>query len=459
MFRKLKRKFITIQMGIVFSLLSLFFAGAIFSVYREINNYSNDTLRKISNLDFLTPLPPREISKDNIPKFLPFVDMITDESGIIIEIKDSEKALERALEMGITKNRGDEFRQNFYSRFNVPIDESLDLEKYINLLEKVKSENRDDGIVKIQGRHYKYRVEERRVILLDITLGMEIIQKILWRFFKISIPILLIIYGICYKLADVWIKPVEESFEKQREFIANASHELRTPLTSISANLDILSHNLGEKSFELMANSKEEKKFLNNGNRDENIKWVSNIKIESERMRKLIDELLYFTRLELSLERENFQKINLSKILERYILSKEALFFEKKLKVERDIAPNLEMLGDAGEIEKLLGILIDNGIKYSSETLKSSKVLKMSLKKNGDKNEFRIYNSGEGIAPEEMDKIWDRFYRGDRSRKYTGGFGLGLPIGKKITENHKGTLEVVSRVGEYTEFVLRLPSR
>lgn len=170
-------------------------------------------------------------------------------------------------------------------------------------------------------------------------------------------------------------------------------------------------------------------------------------------MKKLLDELLYFTKLEFSNEREHFQNINLSKILERYLLSKEALFYEKNLQVDWDIDPNLEMSGDAGEIEKLLGILVDNGIKYSS------KILKISLKRKGDRNEFKIYNSGEGIAPEEIDRIWDRFYRGDKSRKYSGGFGLGLAIGKKITENHRGTLEVESKVKEYTEFKLNLPSR
>ncbi|MGL4567850.1 MAG: sensor histidine kinase [Fusobacteriaceae bacterium] len=427
MFRRLKTKFILMQLGIVFSLISLFFTGLVFSIYREINSYSNATMEKIYNLDLIKPLPPKDISQDSFPRFLPFIDIVTDDRGEIREIRDSEKGLDSEF----IKGNREEIKRNFYARFNVALENREDLDKYSVLLQKIEEAGEERGIFKLNDRHYRFRAEKNRFIILDITLGREIILKIIIRFFKTIIPLLILIYIISWKFASLWIKPVEESFERQREFIANASHELRTPLTAIAANLEVLSHT-AEKESE---------------------KWISNIQIESTRMKKLIDELLYFTRLDFGNNKRNFKNINLSKMLERYLLSKEALFYEKNLQVDWEIAPDLEIFGDAEEIEKLLGILVDNGIKYSS------KILKISLKKNGDKNEFRIYNSGEGIPQEEIDKIWDRFYRGDRSRKYTGGFGLGLAIGKKITENHRGTLHVESRVKEYTQFILKLPGR
>lgn len=447
MFRRLKTKFILMQLGIVFSLISLFNAGLLFSVYREINNYSNDTLEKIYNLDLIRPLPSHDLPREGIPKFLPFIDIVTDNLGNIIEVRDSEKSLDyrftgekesrnkretENLDKEEVLGREEYLKKNLYQRLTIPLDENFNEEEYkllLNSLKNLREVKGNTGVVKLKEKYFKYRIEENRFILLDVTLGINIILKIILRFFKISIPLLLVIYGISYKFASIWIKPVEESFEKQKEFVGNASHELRTPLTAISANLDVLSHCV-EKEDE---------------------KWISNIKIESSRMKKLIEELLYLTKLDFEKSRNSFQVLNLSKVLEKYLISKEAVFYEKNLEVEWNIAPNLEIYGDFVEVEKLLGILIDNGVKYSS------KILKIDLEKIGDKAQFKIYNSGEGISKEEIERIWDRFYRGDKSRRYTGGFGLGLAIGKKITENHSGTLEVQSKVGEYTEFILKIP--
>ena len=112
---------------------------------------------------------------------------------------------------------------------------------------------------------------------------------------------------------------------------------------------------------------------------------------------------------------------------------------------------NIEINGDSEQITGMVGILVDNAIKYTDGKIE------ISLEKVQNSVKFTVINTGKGISKEELPKIWDRFYRGDKSREYTGGFGLELPIAKAIVESHKGSITAESNINEWTRFIVKLP--
>lgn len=227
---------------------------------------------------------------------------------------------------------------------------------------------------------------------------------------------------VSYNLTSWIIAPVEETFEKQKRFIADASHELKTPLTVIDASCDA---------------------YFN----DKQDKWINNIKSESTRMGKLVKDLLDLAKLENSKELE-LKKENLSNILESTILTFESLFYEKNIKLEYDIEKNIYFNCNQDLIKELFGILIDNAINHTKE---NNKVI-VNLITNNKEIILKVKNEGSRIAKEDEEKIFERFYRKDESRNRNNNrYGLGLSIAKNIVEKHKGIISATTK-DNYTIF-------
>lgn len=245
---------------------------------------------------------------------------------------------------------------------------------------------------------------------------------------------LIILYFASRFFANRSIAPVKEAFEKQKQFIADASHELKTPLTIINTNADVLLSNSDDT--------------IHNQS-----KWLHYIKSETERMTSLTNDLLYLTEMDDSRSRMIYSKFNLSDVVENIILTMEAVIFEKHISLEYDIEPDLTVLGNSEQIKQVIMILLDNAVKYSNP--KGSVTL--SLKKQHNDMVLAVTNTGEGIAPEHLASIFDRFYRTNASRaRKQGGYGLGLAIAKSIIEQHKGKIYAKSFVGESTTFYVHL---
>lgn len=224
-----------------------------------------------------------------------------------------------------------------------------------------------------------------------------------------------------------WIaQPVAESFEKQKQFIADASHELKTPLAVIMASSDALESNPTEK------------------------KWLDNIKTESDRMNKLITDLLDLAKSEAVDDKSQFAPANLSKIVEKSVLTFEGVMFEKGVLLSDDIQEGIEFNVNEFKIQQLLSILLDNAIKHSE----TGKTVTVTLKK--EKNiVLTVTNEGEGIPKGEEEKIFERFYRADDSRnRAENRYGLGLAIAKNICQSHNAQISAKSENGKTTFTVI-----
>ena len=268
---------------------------------------------------------------------------------------------------------------------------------------------------------YSYSFNNSSLTLIDNSAQSSRITK----YMLSSTIIFVILEVISYLVASIltkWItEPVEESFEREKRFLADASHELKTPIAVIMASADAYSN-------------------------DKDKKWINNIKSESERMEKLVKDLLDLTKLENNKEIA-LKEENLSRIIESSVLTFESLFFDQNIKLDYDIEGNIKCNCNQDAIKELMSILIDNAIKYSD---KKGNV-KINLYKDNDII-LEVINKGIAIKDEDREKIFDRFYKVDQSRnRKNNNYGLGLSIAKKIVELHNGTIEAFSKDG-YTTF-------
>lgn len=215
------------------------------------------------------------------------------------------------------------------------------------------------------------------------------------------------VYGLSFKI----IRPVRETLMRERQFISNASHELKTPISVISANADVL------KSI------------------DDN-KWIENIRSQTVRMESLVTDLLTLAKLDEGAFKLEKTKFNLSDAILSAALPFDAVAFENGKRLVFDVPENVYAEGDAQSVKKILDVLMDNAVKYSS---KNSEIT-VSLKNDG-KPTLSVFNYGSDVPENEADKMFDRFYRADNSRaRITGGSGLGLAIAKNIAAANKWKL-------------------
>ena len=252
-------------------------------------------------------------------------------------------------------------------------------------------------------------------------------------FAGVGLLTLLAMLGISILFAKRAVAPIEQSYYKQKQFIQDASHELKTPLASIRANLEALQANRQET-----VQSQQ--------------KWLDHIFHETRRMSKLVTELLELARAGQSEQPLMLEPVCLSKLLERTLLSVEAVLYEKDISLEQKIQPEIFVKADADKVEQVIHILLDNACKYTPP----GGNVAVCLHRQKRHAVLTVTNTGEGIAPEHIDKIFDRFYRVDNSRKHTGSYGLGLSIARSLVEQMKGELLAQSVPHQKTTFTVRL---
>ncbi len=290
--------------------------------------------------------------------------------------------------------------------------------------EEILAEEKDDrifvGNLYLIDHAYRYRAGESIVIL-----NAGEIRTKLWKLIAESI-LLFVITEIAIvfisRLITKWItKPAEEAFARQKEFIADASHELKTPLAVIMASADELEST------------------------DKDSRYIDNIRYESERMNKLIKGLLNLSRLENVEDAASYREEDLSLILEKTCMAYEAVAFEQGVLIETEIEEGMSFRCNKEDMEQMAAILLDNAVRHS---YKDSSV-KVTAVMNKGLIDIRIVNTGDPIPEEDKDRIFERFYRGDKSRsRRENNYGLGLAIARRIARNHNGDINAESADGK-----------
>ncbi len=295
---------------------------------------------------------------------------------------------------------------------------------------KVSKRNQENGII----GNYIYKIRKTKGNIINVMLmeNEEAIlhsKKIIIVSAITAILSLIIIYWVAKKVSKFIVKPVEETFEKQKQFISDASHELKTPLAVIEANVDVLENELG------------------------NNKWMKYIQNEIESMNKLINELLLLAKIENIDNVREYKQFDVSKETEIITSMFESMAYEKKVKLISDIQEHITMNGNKEDIEHILSTLIDNAIKHTE----AEKEVIIELIKEKNDIIIQVKNIGQAIPKEEREKIFERFYRVDKSRnRNEKRYGLGLSIAKSTVEKYKGKIEVDFKDG-FTIFKVLLP--
>lgn len=217
-------------------------------------------------------------------------------------------------------------------------------------------------------------------------------------------------------LVSMWIiKPVEETFNKQKQFISDASHELKTPIAVISANADILEGEIGDN------------------------KWLEYIRSESDRMSKLVNSLLTLARIEMQGDQTLMNRFDICNAIMEVTMPFESVAFEKGVILECEFETEIYIYGNEQQLKQVVAILTDNAVKHCLE----GGTVTVNAERVKNKCHITVTNVGEPIPVELRSKIFERFYRADESRsRENNRYGLGLAIAKQIVENHHGTISV-----------------
>ncbi|MFY9273428.1 MAG: HAMP domain-containing sensor histidine kinase [Thermacetogeniaceae bacterium] len=226
---------------------------------------------------------------------------------------------------------------------------------------------------------------------------------------------------------------LQDYIQRQKQFVSNVSHELRTPLTAIKGYSELLAGEIGD--------------------RPDLKKAVFHLKKESDRLAKLVEEVLTLSRLETGREEFHLDRLNLSDLIKE-TTEKMLLRAQKyEIKIVSDIKPEVYVRGDQEKLVQVIVNLLDNAFKYSPP----GATVRVSLYKEKDEAILTVVDQGIGIPEEDRSKVFDRFYRAENARGISGT-GLGLSIVKHIVDAHSGSIELTEGVEGGTAAIVRIPA-
>lgn len=316
---------------------------------------------------------------------------------------------------------------------------SIGKDEVQKIVDDIIAKNKVKGFV--ESNQYEFAFMRRnepygmQIVLHDASFYKASMVKLLIALILIGLVSLFILFVISVIIARKAIRPVEEAYNSQKRFIADASHELKTPLAVIKTNLDVL-------------NANERDTIINQK------KWLEYIDFQTDRMSKLVNNLLYLAKADNNESLGVLSKFNLSDAIMNMILTFEAVIYENNLELNCDISENIYFKGDREGINQLILILLDNAVKHSYKKT----VVHVSLKQEKHKIYLYVQNVGDTIPKEDLGKIFERFYRVDKSRaRERGGYGLGLSIAMSIVDKYKGKISVESQ-DSHTKFIVELNS-
>lgn len=290
------------------------------------------------------------------------------------------------------------------------------------LVESVQKQGRIAGQLKSLDLQYRICLEQsgQLIAMVDISSQKHTLEALTKTGILTGILGLLAFFGISILLANWAVKPVDKAWTQQKQFVSDASHELKTPLTVILSNAELLQ---AEECSE-----------------EERLRYAQNITTMSGQMRKLTEGLLELARVDNGQVAKHFEPVDFSQLVAHGVLPFEPAFYEKEMELVSRVQPGITVNANAQYLNQVLDILLENALKYSDPG-----VVTVELKKHSHSQcMLSVSNPGAPVSPEDRERIFDRFYRSDQARQRSGSFGLGLSIAKSIVQEHHGRIYLQS---------------
>lgn len=389
MIKKLKFKFIILTMSSLLILLAVIVTGVNIMNYNSLKGDADSVLSIISkgdgkfpNIGDGKPGGGRPFSPE-LPYESRFFSVLMNDEGSIIKVDISHIA-------------------------------SVDYNRAVALANDVFSGSKNIGFSS-DFRYYRYVDKDLvRITFLDCGRKLDTFRSFLLSTITISLTGYITVLIIVTILAGKIIRPISESYEKQKRFITDAGHEIKTPLTIITANVDILE----------MDNPDNES--------------ISDIRLQTKRLTELTNDLVYLSRMEEKSDSLTKVDFPLSDLVCETVAAFKAPAVTHDITINADIQPMISMNGDSKSIEKLISVLMNNALKYSPD----NGAISIVLKTQGRQTVLSVTNtSSVPVEREKLSHVFDRFYRTDNSRNSsTGGNGIGLSIAHAIVTAHGGKI-------------------
>ena len=305
---------------------------------------------------------------------------------------------------------------------------SVDKDDARDYAEKVLSSGNERGWIS----NYRYRVLDteygKSLVFVNGEMNRGMTNRLLYSVFFALVGSFIFILLLIVIISKRAVKPAAESYEKQKQFVTDANHELKTPLTLILSNVDIVESEIGKNE------------------------WLDDIRSEGERMGLLINQLVTLSRMDEDTSNLAVAEFDLSNMAFDTVSEFEGLAAEKKKHLMTAIEPFILYNGDEGLIRKLMSILLDNAIKYCDP----GGQIYITVYSKGHSPVITVENTYSNVDNVELGKLFDRFYRADKARTFTGSFGVGLSIAKGIAKNHKGDIVAYRKDSNHIGFKVTL---
>ena len=304
---------------------------------------------------------------------------------------------------------------------------AIDEDTAIEYAQKVMDSDDERGWIS----NYRYKVFSTEMGYGVVFVDGSMNRSALMQSTTISAVVLLacaaLVLILIFLLSKNAVKPIAESYEKQKQFITDANHELKTPLTLILANLDIAEAELGKNE------------------------WLDDIRSEGHRMTELVNQLVALSRMDEEGQPMNVTEVSFGELVADTVSEFEPLAKDRGRALISSVDKEIDYLGDEALLHRLVGILMDNAIKYCD----NGGEISVSLHR-GRRVILTVENTYAAVDEIELYRLFDRFYRADKARKFTGGYGVGLSMAKAIVEKHKGEITAYRKDSTHIGFKIML---
>ena len=304
------------------------------------------------------------------------------------------------------------------TRINIDSISSISAEQVESYVQAALAEGTQRGWVS----DYRYRIvttsRGSTLVFVNGTMNRSMSGRLLLTAFLVLLASACLILALIVVISKRAVRPVAESYEKQKQFITDANHELKTPLTLILSNLDIVEADLGKNE------------------------WLDDIRSESERMGLLINQMVTLCRMDESDAPLTLTEVDLSGLIGDTVSEFEPLASERKKQLSAAIAPGVHCRGDEALLRRLAAILLDNAVKYCDAGGRIQ--VELHLRRHPV---LTVENTYAEVDKLQLDRLFDRFYRADKARTFTGSFGIGLSIAQSIARKHRGSLTAYKKEG------------